>query len=94
MNLLSIVFLVSLVIVLAMAVVGLRQPRHSPARIIAVVGVCVILIGVTLFCVFGFLASSEIEAEQRPPWRVGFIAAGIGALGGAAALTWREMRGK
>ena len=40
----------------------------------------VLLLGVALFAVFGFLATFEPSEQSVLPWRIGYAAVGIGAV--------------
>ena len=46
-------------------------------------------VGLTIFCVFGFLHSNEQQGAKRIAWKAGYAVAGIGSL---ALGIWRLRR--
>ena len=65
---------------------GILEPAHkmkTVARILAVLA----LLGITAFCLFGFMATDEYpEAAKRLPWQIGYAAMGLACLVGIAAI--------
>jgi hypothetical protein len=56
------------------------------ARVLAIL----VLLGITAFCVFGFLATWEYpEASDRLPWQAGYGLIGVLCLGGVAGMVRR-----
>ncbi len=77
------------IIVLGIPLSFLLLPRSKFPRILAALA----LVGVDLFCVFGFLASYEYsEPSKRLPWQIGYGVLGMVSLIGVAVLLRRRRR--
>lgn len=55
---------------------------NKTARIISAMA----LLGITAFCIFGFMASFEPSETSRLPWQIGYGVAGVACIGGAVML--------
>jgi hypothetical protein len=54
------------------------------------VSLMLLLLAVTAFCVFGFLARYELQTRaERLPWQIGYSALGVACVGGSIALVCR-----
>ena len=61
--------------------------------LLARVFAALLLVGVALFCAFGFLATYEYaEAARRLPWQAGYGLFGLMALGAAGWLLLAKSR--
>ncbi len=84
---------IALLILVSMIVLGipfsfLLFPRSRFPRVLAAFA----LVGVALFCVFGFLASYEYsEPSKRLPWQIGYGVLGVACLSGAVLLLRRKL---
>jgi len=82
----AILLLVS-VIVLGIAVSFLVFPYRRFPRVLA----ALVLVGIVLFCGFGFLASYEYsDPSKRLPWQIGYGVLGLACLSGAVLLLRRR----
>jgi hypothetical protein len=61
-------------------------PRSRAPRILAAIA----LVGVSLWCIFGFMAAFEPAETSRLPWLIGFALLGAVCLGGAFMLLRRR----
>ena len=51
-------------------------------RTLARILILLFLAGLFAFCIFGFLASGEVEGEARLKWRMGYSLVGLAVLAG------------
>lgn len=83
----QIVFIFAAVLLLFIPIVLLLSRQGAFARIVGAIG----LLGFSLFCAFGFLASFEPSATSNLPWKLGYAALGLFCLGGACLLLKRTL---
>ena len=83
----QIVIILAGVLLLLVPIVLLLSRQGAFAQIVGAIG----LLGIFLFCAFGFLASFEPSATSNVPWKLGYAALGLFCLCGASLLLKRTL---